>query len=191
MQQLFETLASVLGDGAVATIAVAKTPDGLLSVSLSVNNTRVQDPAKAQIAPFVVTGTPQELDTGLPALITEPLTRSAGLQTNMEAFEASVKAAEAKSKAATEQKAAEAREKKKRKEAYDKAISKAETLEADGKDAEAEAAYKAAAALGDGPDKARAEKKADALKRKREQPSLGFFDAPDEEETDTEKEEEE
>ncbi len=191
MQQLFETLASVLGDGAVATIAVAKTPDGLFSVSLSVNNTRVQDPAKAQIAPFVVTGTPQELDTELPSLITEPLTRSAGLQTNMEAFEASVKAAEAKSKAATEQKAAEAREKKKRKEAYDKAISKAETLEADGKDAEAEAAYKAAAALGDGPDKARAEKKAVTLKLKREQPSLGFFDTPDEEETDTENEDEE
>lgn len=189
---LFKKIAAILSEGCTVTLAVTKAPDGNLSVAASINNPSASDPAKDYIQPFIATGTPEELDAELPDLLTKPLQRSSGLQTSMAEFEAAAQVAAAKSKAAAARKAEEDKEKKQRKAAFDKAFAKAETLEKENKLKEAAATYKTAAALGDGADKAKAEKKARELQTK-DQPSLDFFgkSAGDENENEAEPEAEE
>lgn len=171
---LFKKLNDILTTGCKVTIVVTKAQDGTLSAATVLDNSASKDPAKAYIQPFIVTGTPDELDEGFADAIGEPLARSAGLQTSMAQFEASTAVAAARSKAAIAKKADDDKAKKQRKAAFDKAYAKAEALEKEGKLTQAIAAYKEAAAQGEGADKAKAEKKARDLQAK-DQPSLDFF----------------
>ncbi len=171
---LFEKLHALLTEGSTATIVVAKTADGNLTVSASVNNAKTSDPGKAYIQPFIVSGTPAELDAGFADIIAEPLGRSAGLQTSMAEFEASQKVAKEKSAAAQAEKNKADKEKKDRKATYDKLVAKAAELEKDRKYKEAADTYTKAAGFADGADKSKAEKKAKDLRAK-DVPMLDFF----------------
>lgn len=130
---LFQTLAELTGNQDAVTIVIQKTADNRLAVSVRVNNTKVEDPAKAMIAPFVVSGTPEELDAEFVPLIAKPVEQSSGLQTSMENFEASQKVAQANSKKAAEMKSKVNALKEKAK----KSLQEAEKLAKDKKYAEA------------------------------------------------------
>ena len=134
---LFKTLAGVLKENADITIVVRKGADDKLTASVSFRNNNVNDPARDVIAPFVVSGTPEEMDAEFAGLIAQPLEQSAGIQTSMENFEASKKAAQAKSQAAAEAKKKEAEEKKAAQGKVDKAIAEAKKLILEKKWAEA------------------------------------------------------
>jgi len=142
---LFKTLAGILSGDTDITIVVRKTGADKLIVSTNLCNRDVEDPAKGVIAPFVVSGTPDELDAGYAALITEPLEQSSGLQTSMKNFEASAKAAKAASKAAAEVKQKEDSAKRETKNAITKLLSEADALFKQKKYRQAKAAYEKAA----------------------------------------------
>ncbi len=119
---LFVTLASIISAGTDVTIVIRKNTDGRMVVSTAARNTEVKDQAKDIIPPFVVSGTPEELDAEFVQVITEPVSKATGLQTSMKAFEASMATAAAKSKAVDE-------EKKTKKLLYDKAMAEGKKQE--------------------------------------------------------------
>lgn len=119
---LFVTLAGIISAGTDVTIVIRKNTDGRMVVSTAARNTEVKDSAKDIIPPFVVSGTPDELDAEFVQIITEPVSKATGLQTSMKAFEASMATAAAKSKAVDE-------EKKTKKLNYDKAMAEGKKQE--------------------------------------------------------------
>ena len=119
---LFVTLAGIISAGTDVTIVIRKNTDGRLVVSTAARNTEVKDSAKDIIPPFVVSGTPEELDAEFVQVISEPVSKATGLQTSMKTFEASMATAAAKSKAADE-------EKKTKKLLYDKAMAEGKKQE--------------------------------------------------------------
>lgn len=125
---LFKTFAGVLGENADVTIVVRRSTDGRLIVSTNFRNNDVKDAARDVIAPFVVSGTPEELDEGYLGAIAAPLEQSSGLQTSMANFEASKKAAEAKSQAASEAKRKDDAAKKAAKDKFTRVFDEAKKL---------------------------------------------------------------
>lgn len=104
---IFQTIAGILGENDDVTIVVTKRAGGRLAVSTNFRNRAVTDKARDLIAPFLVSGTPEELDAEYCGIIAEPLEQSSGIQTSMANFEASKKLAQTKSQqaAATKSKA--------------------------------------------------------------------------------------
>lgn len=125
---LFKTLAGILSGDTDITIVIRKTGENKLVVSTNLTNHGVEDPAKRVIAPFVVSGSPEELDAEYISVITEPLEQSTGLQTSMKNFEASAKAAKAASKAASELKQKVESAKREAKNAVTKLITEGDKL---------------------------------------------------------------
>ena len=138
---LFKTLSDILSTDSDVTIVVRKTADDSLVVSTAVKNRKTDDPARDAIAPFVVSGSPAELDAEYTSLIKAPMEKSSGIQTSMANFEASAKAAQAASKAAAEKKRASDDAKKTAKTAVAKILSEADALLKAKKYAEAKAKY--------------------------------------------------
>ena len=125
---LFKTLAGILCTNADVTIVVRKMADGRLVTSTRFSDNDVNDGAKDLIAPFNVSGSPEDLDSQFTDLIKEPLEQSSGIQTSMKNFEASKKVAQAKSAAASEAKRKEDSEKKAAKDKANKLLSEAKKL---------------------------------------------------------------
>ena len=98
---IFKTIAGILGENDDVTIVVTKSVGGRLAVSTNFRNRAVTDKARDLIAPFLVSGTPDELDAEYCGIIAEPLEQSSGIQTSMANFEASKKLAQAKSQQAS------------------------------------------------------------------------------------------
>ena len=98
---IFQTIAGILGENDDVTIVVTKSAGGRLAVSTNFRNRAVTDKARDLIAPFLVSGTPDELDAEYCGIIAEPLEQSSGIQTSMANFEASKKLAQAKSQQAS------------------------------------------------------------------------------------------
>lgn len=98
---IFQTIAGVLGENDDVTIVVTKSAGGRLAVSTNFRNRAVTDNARDLIVPFLVSGTPEELDADYCGIIAEPLEQSSGIQTSMANFEASKKLAQAKSQQAS------------------------------------------------------------------------------------------
>lgn len=97
---IFKTIAGILGENDDVTIVVTKSAGGRLAVSTNFRNRSVTDKSRDLIAPFLVSGTPEELDAEYCGIIAEPLEQSSGIQTSMANFEASKKLAQAKSQQA-------------------------------------------------------------------------------------------
>jgi len=126
---LFQELNKIMAVNTDTTIVVRKLSDEKMTVSVNFRNDAVKDDAKNLLQPFIVSGSPVELDEGFVPEISKPLAESAGLQSKMLEFEAAKKVAEAKSAALAEQKKKEAEEKKKRKESYNKLLDVAKTAQ--------------------------------------------------------------
>lgn len=139
--ELFKTLRDILSKNSDVTIVIRKTGDDTLAVSTTLKNGNTEDPAAAVIAPFVVSGTAEELDAEYVPLIKAPMEKSAGIQDSMAAFEASAKAAQAASKAAGEAKRKAEDTKKTAKTAVTKLLSEADALAKQKKFGEAKSVY--------------------------------------------------
>lgn len=126
---LFDELNKIMGIGTDVTIVVRKAADDKMVVSTSFRNDAVKDEAKNLLQPFLLKGSPAELDEGFVREISTPLQESAGLQTSMQEFETAKKVAESKSAALAEQKKKEAEEAKKKKEQYKKFLDAAKTAQ--------------------------------------------------------------
>lgn len=174
---LFKTLAGIMTPNADTTIVVRKSTDGKIIVSVSYKNKEVTDPAKDIIAPFVVSGTPEEMDAEFVSLIAEPIEQSAGIQTSMANFEASKKVAQAKSQAAAEAKKKADEEKKANKAKLTKLMDEAKKLDEEKNFSKAISIYNEALALADGTERTKVQAAIDACKKK-DQPdifsSMGF-----------------
>lgn len=194
---LFKTIAGILSGDTDITIVVRKTASDKLVVSTNLRNQALEDPAKGVIAPFVVSGTPEELDAEYAGVITGPLEQSSGLQTSMKNFEASAKAAKAASKAAADLKQKEESAKREAKNAVTKLLSEADALSKQKKYGQAKEKYSEAAKAAEKAELKDELKKAKAgaaeCARKDVPDIFGAFADPESEDTDAEtpKEEEE
>lgn len=123
---LFKKISEILSLGSTVTIVIAKGKDeNELTTSVMFRNNTVADAAKDIIAPFVVTGSPEELDAEFVSAISAPLEQSKGLQTSMKQFEESQKQAKAQSAASTATKKAVDDAARKNKEKVDKLLAAA------------------------------------------------------------------
>ena len=177
---LFKTIFDAITPGTDVTIVIRKKEDGLV-VSTAAKNVNVSDPAKDLIAPFVVTGTAEELDKEFASLISKPVTESTGIQTSMENFEASKKLAEKKSQAAAQEKKEQEAKQKADKTKVEKLVATADALMEKKKYAEAKKAYEQALPLAEGSIKSKIEK---AIKVCKDNQQPGIFSDFDETESD-------
>lgn len=115
MKGFFTSLQELMQDNSSTTVVARRNADGTMTVSVNYK-ADVEDPAASLIQPVCLTGTPCELDEGFIREIAEPLEKSIGLQASMSDFEASLKVAQASSKAAAEQKRQKEDAEKKRKD---------------------------------------------------------------------------
>ena len=149
---MFEELNKIMGVGNDTTIVIRKLAEDKMTVSVNFRNNAVKDEAKDLLQPFIVSGTPAELDGGFVAEISRPIAESAGLQTSMQEFEAAKKVAEAKSAALADQKE---KEEKARKEQYTKYLDAAKKAQAERKWKEAISALTSAKEFASEDDKAK------------------------------------
>ena len=180
MKPLFTTLAAILAANSMVTIVIRKNEDGNLVASTNFNNNDVTDEAKKLIAPFIVSGSPEELDNEFAEVICAPLEQSKGLQTSMQEFEAQQKVAKANSQAAKTAKQTADSLKKQNETLVKSLMDKAKALQKDKKYSEAVNLYSKALALASGTTKAEIQKEIDTCK-KNDTPDL--FSFGDEEET--------
>lgn len=116
---LFKTLAAILAvKGDSVNITIQKRNDDTFAVAVNYKAPGVQDSAKELIAPFVLKGTADELDTSFVEQIKQPMESASGLMTSLSEHEKSVKiASENSKKAEADKKAAGKAEEKAKKEA--------------------------------------------------------------------------
>lgn len=93
----FKELFEVMTPGVDVFITVRKK-DEILTVSLYPKMRVLKDEAQHSLQPIVLSGTPEELDSGFFVSVNQPLKKSSGLLINMREFEASLEKASAKSK---------------------------------------------------------------------------------------------
>ena len=124
----FTQINQMMNQGVDITLVIRKK-DGTLTVSAMPKANGLKDEAQNHIVPFVVTGTPEELDMGFIQAICQPIQKVSGLLTNMSSFEQQADKAEANSKAAKDIKDKEAKIAKEKKEKFDKHMKNAEDFE--------------------------------------------------------------
>lgn len=130
---LFQELNKIMVSNTDTTIVVRKLSDEKMTVSVNFRNDAVKDDAKNLLQPFIVSGSPTELDEGFVQEMSKPIAESVGLQSKMLEFEAAKKVAEAKSAALAEQKKKEEAAEKARKESYNKHLDAAKKAQAERK----------------------------------------------------------
>lgn len=143
MNEIFRNLHDLMQENSTTTIVSRKNADGTMTVSVAYKG-NTEDPAAAMIQPICLTGTPQELDECFIDEIRTPLEKSTSLQNSMADFEASVKLAQANSKAAAELKKQKDDKEKKRKDSLKKLTDDAEKAMDDRKWDEAIKSFKQA-----------------------------------------------
>lgn len=162
---LFKTLAGLMGAGTNVTIVIQKTESGSLAVSTNFRNPSVTDDARELIAPFVVNGTPDELDAEFVNVVAEPIEKSSGLQTSMQEFEAQQKVARANSKAAKDAKTKADKEKQANEARVKKLTEQGDSLQKSKKYDEAIKVYTEALAIATGTVKSDIQKEIDRCKK--------------------------
>lgn len=120
---MFKEISQLMSDRDVIKLVMTKV-NGNLCVSVLPTKTGLKDEAKDSLSPIVIKGTPEKLDEQFIEAIQQPLQKATEALTNMDVFEKSMEAMQAKSKAATE---AKKKEEAVRKAFADK-IKKVETL---------------------------------------------------------------
>lgn len=123
----FQHIDQLMTEGIDLTLVIRKT-QGQLTVSLLPRMNGMKDHAQNHLVPFIVSGTPIELDTGFLNAICRPVQRAAGLLTNMAQFEKAAEKAVSNSKPVKEQKTKEDKATREKREKYEKAFKKAEEL---------------------------------------------------------------
>jgi len=118
--KFFNEISNLLPEGVDLNLTIRKN-GGELTVSI-IPKTDAKDEAKNSIIPLVVSGTPEELESGFMNAISKPITKVTGLLIGMSEFEKQSEIAASNSKS-----------EKVKKDNYDKLIKKSEQFEKDGK----------------------------------------------------------
>lgn len=129
---MFVEISELLSDRDMIKLVLTKV-NGTLSVSVLPVKIGLKDDAKDNLSPILVKGTPEELELNFIQAIQQPLSKATEMLTNMDVFEKSLEATQAKSKAASETKKKEEAEKK----VYTDKMKKVEALYIEKKFAEA------------------------------------------------------
>jgi len=118
-------------------LTFSKATDTNLIVSVMLQNEGCGDDAKNIIPPFTLNGTAEELDEGFFERITTPLQSASGLMDNMEVYMKKLDEARKNSAMEKEKTDKEKKEKDEKEKKYKEAMSKADSLEKEGKFREA------------------------------------------------------
>jgi PRTRC genetic system protein E len=95
---MFTELSTLLNDKETLCINIMKTGDHLVVVVLP-QSADVKDPAKENLIPLSLKGSPEELDENFIKVISEPVLKATGIITNMGEYEKAAEKAEQESKA--------------------------------------------------------------------------------------------
>ena len=117
----FTAISQMMTESVDLTLVIRKS-NGQLTVSTLPKANGLKDEAANLIIPLTLTGTPEEMDAEFLQQITQPISKTSGLLSNMVEFEKRADVAAANSKAEKETKAKEA------KEENEKCLKKAEEL---------------------------------------------------------------
>lgn len=118
-------------------MAIRKTAEKQLIISLLVSDDTCGDEARRLIPPLILKGTPEELDEGFFLAIEAPIQATTGLLVNMEAYLKAQDDARRQSAMEKEEADRERKEKEEQKKKYEDALKKAADLEKEGKYREA------------------------------------------------------
>ncbi len=118
-------------------LTISKGAETNLIVSVILQNEGCGDDAKNIIPPFTLNGTAEELDEGFFERITTPLQTASGLLDNMETYMKKIDEARKNSAMEKEKADKEKKEKDEKEKKYKDAMSKADSLEKEGKYKEA------------------------------------------------------
>ncbi len=113
----FKEISGLIPEGTELTVTIKRVGNEMI-VSVLPRVKDLKDEAAKKLVPLVVSGTPDELDKGFSAAISNPIQEATGLLVNMKDFEKSVGKAQGSSKIA------DANKKK-----YDQLVKNAEELE--------------------------------------------------------------
>lgn len=138
----------------------------------------IKDKAAENIAPLVLSGTPEELDEGFANAVKAPIQKVSGIISNIETFEKGAEHLANENAAAKAQAEKEREEKELRKKRYAAAMRKAEEAERDEEWQKAIKAYSEALEVADNKDEVN--KRLVKAKAKESQGSLFSFDEPEE-----------
>lgn len=123
----FTAISQMMTESVDLTLVIRKS-NGQLTVSTLPKANGLKDEAANLIIPLTLTGTPEEMDAEFLEQITQPISKTSGLLSNMVEFEKRADVAAANSKAEKEAKAKEAKEEKEKREKLEKCLKKAEEL---------------------------------------------------------------
>jgi len=108
--EFFKTIADFLQDGQQLNMAIRKSGD-IIAVSILPDNRGVKDKAVENIAPLVMSGTPEEFEEGFKDAL-KPLAAAQGLVSNIKEFEENTEKARKESEMAKKLKDEAAKQKK-------------------------------------------------------------------------------
>ncbi len=129
---MFLEISELMSDRDMIKLVLTKV-NGVVSVSVLPTKIGLKDEAKDNLSPIIIKGTAEELDQSFIDTIKQPLQRATELLTNLDTFEKSMEATQAKSKSATEAKKKQEADKK----AYTDKFKKVEALYTEKKYSEA------------------------------------------------------
>lgn len=94
---LFQELHSIMSESVDLNICISKS-DEELTVSILPKANGLDDKAKDNLVPLIITGKPEEIDNEFLSIVGNPIKNSVGLLTNMKSFEESSKLVDASKK---------------------------------------------------------------------------------------------
>ncbi len=100
----FNEMKELMTPGVDINMSIRSLDDGRMLIAVLPKMDGLKDEAKNLLAPLTLTGTPDELDAGFIEVVGRPVQKSAGLLTNMKAFEEQMKKTEADSRQNKQQK---------------------------------------------------------------------------------------
>ena len=131
MYLFFSELSQLMTSGSNFSLNV-HSQNGKLTVSLFPKLKGLKDEAQNHLQPVVLTGTPEELDSGFFDAIRQPIHKATGLLSGTKVFEESLTRVEAERKEEQEKKRNSDKQTQARKGKYEDFISRADTQEKEG-----------------------------------------------------------
>lgn len=121
----FQTIHQMIATGTDLSINI-KRGDNKLTVAVMPKRANLKDEAQQQMVPLILSGSPEELDTGFLQAIITPIQKAQGILTNLEAFNKQAEQVASQSKAAKSATEKESKEVREKREKMEKLLKKAE-----------------------------------------------------------------
>lgn len=142
----FQSIHQMIAAGTDLSINI-KRVDNKLTVAVLPKRANLKDEAQQLMVPLILSGQPEELDTGFLQAIIAPIQKAQGILTNLETFEKQAQQVASQSKTAKATEAKEPKEVKEKREKMERLLKKAEEATAANRYSEAMMWFKQARAL--------------------------------------------